>query len=43
MSGQVMILVAGPCHPGTNDMVATGERLAKRIFRDLSEIPERIR
>jgi hypothetical protein len=28
---------------GADDMVTTGERIGKRIFRDLSEIPERHR
>ena len=28
---------------GADDMIATGERFGKRIFRDLSEIPERRR
>ena len=26
-----------------DDMVATGQKRGKRIFRDLSEIPERLR
>ena len=39
MTGQLVILVGGPS-AGADDMVATGERLGKRIFRDPSEIPE---
>jgi hypothetical protein len=47
MSEQLMILVAAPYRSGTNDdpvpMVATGQKRGKHIFRDLSEIPERLR
>jgi hypothetical protein len=34
--------IGGPS-AGADDMIATGERFGKRIFRDLSEIPERRR
>jgi len=34
--------IGGPSS-GADDMVATGERLGKMIFRDLSDIPERKR
>ena len=34
--------IGGPS-AGADDMVATGERFGKRIFRDLAEIPERRR
>jgi hypothetical protein len=37
-----VLRIGGPS-AGADDMVATGERLGKRIFRDLSEIPERRR
>jgi hypothetical protein len=37
-----VLRIGGPS-AGADDMVATGERLGKRIFRDLSEIPERPR
>jgi hypothetical protein len=37
------VLRIGGSSAGADDMVATGERLGKRIFRDLSEIPERRR
>ena len=37
------VLRIGGASSGADDMVATGERLGKRIFRDLSEIPERHR
>jgi hypothetical protein len=34
-----VLRIGGPSS-GADDMVATGERLGKRIYRDLSEIPE---
>lgn len=37
------VLRIGGASSGADDMVATGQRLGKRIFRDLSEIPERRR
>ena len=37
-----VLRIGGPS-AGADDRVATGERLGKRIFRDLSEIPERRR
>jgi uncharacterized protein with von Willebrand factor type A (vWA) domain len=37
-----VLRIGGPS-AGADDMVATGERFKKRIFRDLSEIPERRR
>jgi hypothetical protein len=37
-----MLRIGGPSG-GADDMVATGQRLGKRIFRDLSEIAERRR
>ena len=37
-----VLRIGGPS-AGADDMVATGQRLGKRIFRDLSEIPERLR
>jgi hypothetical protein len=37
-----VLRIGGPSG-GTDDMVATGQRLGKRIFRDLSEIAERRR
>ena len=37
-----VLRIGGPSS-GADDMVATGERLGKRIFRDLSELPERRR
>lgn len=37
-----VLRIGGPS-AGADDMVATGERLGKRIFRALSEIPERVR
>ena len=37
-----VLRIGGPS-AGADDMVATGQRLGKRIFRDLSEIPERHR
>ena len=37
-----LLKLAGPS-AGAGDMVATGERLGKRVFRNLSEIPERAR
>ena len=37
------VLRIGGASSGADDMVATGRRLGKRIFRDLSEIPERPR
>ncbi len=37
------VLRIGGSSTGADDMVATGERLGKRIFLDLSEIPERKR
>ncbi len=35
-----VLRIGGPS-TGADDMIATGERFGKRIFRDLSEIPER--
>ena len=44
MTEQLMILIAGPYCGGTgDDMVATGQRLARRHFRDLTEVPDRRR
>ena len=37
-----VLRIGGPS-AGADDMVATGERFGKRIFRDLAEIPERRR
>ena len=37
------VLRIGGTSSGADDMVATGQRLGKRIYRDLSEIPERRR
>src|SRR3954451_2291199 len=37
-----VLRIGGPS-AGADDMVATGQRLGKRIFRQLSEIPERHR
>jgi hypothetical protein len=37
-----VLRIGGPSG-GADDMVATGQRLGKRIFRDLSEIAERRR
>ncbi len=37
-----VLRIGGPS-TGADDMAATGERLGKRIFHDLSEIPERPR
>jgi len=37
------VLRIGGASTGADDMVATGQRLGKRIFRDLAEIPERKR
>ena len=37
------VLRIGGASTGADDMVATGQRLSKRIFRDLAEIPERKR
>jgi hypothetical protein len=37
-----VLRIGGPSS-GADDMVATGERLGKRIFRDLSEILRRSR
>jgi len=37
-----VLRIGGPS-AGADDMVATGERLGKRIFRALAEIPERRR
>ena len=37
------VLRIGGASTGADDMVATGERFRKRIFRDLAEIPERRR
>ena len=37
-----VLRIGGPSS-GADDMVATGQRLGKRIFRDLAEIPERKR
>jgi hypothetical protein len=37
-----VLRIGGPS-AGADDMIATGERFGKRIFRDLSEIPERRR
>jgi molybdopterin biosynthesis enzyme len=37
-----VLRIGGPS-AGADDMVATGERLGKAIFRDLSQIPERKR
>jgi len=37
------VLRIGGASSGADDMVATGQRLGKRIFRDLAEIPERKR
>ena len=37
------VLRMGGPSAGADDMVATGERLGKRVFRNLSEIPERAR
>jgi hypothetical protein len=37
-----VLRIGGPS-TGADDMVATGRRLNKRIFRSLSEIPKRIR
>jgi hypothetical protein len=34
-----VLRIGGPS-TGADDMVATGQRLGKQIFRDLSEIPE---
>jgi hypothetical protein len=37
-----VLRIGGPS-TGADDMVATGQKRGKRIFRDLSEIPERLR
>jgi hypothetical protein len=37
-----VLRIGGPS-TGADDMVATGRKLGKRIFRDLTEIPERAR
>jgi len=37
-----VLRIGGPS-TGADDMVATGRKLGKRIFRDLAEIPERAR
>ena len=37
------VLRIGGASTGADDMVATGQKLGKRIFRDLTEIPERAR
>jgi hypothetical protein len=37
-----VLRIGGPS-TGADDMVATGQKRGKRIFRDLSEIPERAR
>ena len=37
-----VLRIGGPS-TGADDMVATGQKRGKRIFRDLSEIPERRR
>jgi hypothetical protein len=37
-----VLRIGGPS-AGADDMIATGERFGKHIFRDLSEIPERRR
>ena len=41
-TGDAVLRIGGPS-AGADDMIATGERFKKRIFRDLSEIPERRR
>jgi hypothetical protein len=37
-----VLRIGGPSS-GADDMVATGRKLGKHIFRDLTEIPERAR